>query len=699
MEITFEPRYFNRELSLLDFQERVLALAENNIRPPLERVKFVAIVSSNLDEFHQVRVAGLIEQASAGVGIASPDGMTPREQLAAIYERVVDIDRRIDTLFNKELVPLLEENGIEIVPNYHALDGDDRRYLESVFEETIFPVLTPLAVDPAHPFPYISDLSLNLAVLLRSPEVTGMQFARVKIPPNVPRFMLLPDDKRLVPIEQVVAGNLGRLFGGQDIVDSYEFRVTRNADLAVEEDEADDLLEVMESVLRYRQRAARAVRLEVHNRMTEELQQALLGGLELDQSVVYYRDGLLGLRDLWQIYGLDRPDLKDEPWTPTTQPRLAETTGTEVDIFAELEHGDILVHHPYDSFATSTGAFVAQAATDPAVLAIKQTLYRTSAPDDPAIGGEEAIVRSLMDAAEAGKQVVVLVELKARFDEATNIRWAKMLEEAGVHVVYGVRGLKTHSKILLIVRRETGGIRRYSHIGTGNYNPKTARLYEDLGLLTADPDIGADLSDLFNRLTGYAQPTSYRKLLVAPEALRTRITERIREQGALRSDGHILFKLNHLVDPQIIDELYAASSAGTSIDLIVRGNCCIRAGVPGLSENIRVRSIVGTFLEHSRIYRFGHAGRDAVYYIGSADIMQRNLNGRVEALVPVTDPRIRARLEQIIEVEMADDALAWQMRADGTWQKVSQELNVDTHRVLEELAIDRARGDEMLAPA
>ncbi len=692
MDSTNGTSYVNRELSLLEFQERVFALATTPSRPLLERVKFVAIVSSNLDEFHQVRVAGLLEQAAGVVTKSGPDGLTPRQQLVAIRERIIELNSEIDHLFMDELRPALADEGIEFA-TYDTLGPDDRQDLDTVFEEEIFPVLTPLAVDPTHPFPFISDMSLNLAVLLEDHDTKSRQFARVKIPPNVPRLIPLKDGHRFVPIEQIVNNHLGRLFGGLDVVGSTTFRVTRSADIAVEEEEADDLLEAMESVLRYRQRAARAVRLEVETGIEDNVLALLLQGLQLTHDEVYTRDAPLGLSGLWSVYGLDRPELKDPSWTPTTQPRLAEKGGRTVDFFAELRKGDILVHFPYESFATSTAAFLAQAAADPDVLAIKQTLYRTSIPDDPAIGGEEAVVRTLIEAAEAGKQVVVLVELKARFDEAANINWAKMLESAGVHVVYGVQGLKTHTKTLLVVRREKDGIRRYSHVGTGNFNPNTARIYEDIGLYTADEDIGADLSELFNHLTGYARPASYRKLVIAPHFLRSRIVERIREQGALGAEGRIMMKANHIVDTEIIDELYAASGEGCRIDLIVRGNCSVRAGVPGLSETITLRSIVGRFLEHSRIYRFGPPGSTAVYYIGSADMMQRNLNNRVEALIPVTDPRLKYRIEEVLEVEMADDVLAWEAAPDGSWTKVPTETGVDTHQQLLDLAAERARGE------
>jgi len=692
MDPTNSTPYVNRELSLLAFQERVFALAESQDRPLLERVKFIAIVSSNLDEFHQVRVAGLLEQAESGVTKSGPDGLTPRQQLHAIHERVTALNDSIDRLFNDDVRPALAAEGIEIV-NYDELGVDDRTALDAVFEESIFPVLTPLAVDPSHPFPFISDLSLNLAVLLRDPDTKSQRFARVKIPQNVPRLIRLDDGQRFVPIEQIVSHHLGRLFGGLDVIGSSTFRVTRSADLAVEEEEADDLLRAIESVLRYRQRAAQAVRLEVEAGIPENVLELLLHGLQLTRDEVYVRHAPLGLAGLWSVYGLDRPDLKDPVSPPTTQPRLAERSGRTLDWFSELRKGDILVHYPYESFATSTAAFLAQAAADPDVLAIKQTLYRTSIPDDPAIGGEEAVVRTLIEAAEANKQVVVLVELKARFDEAANINWAKMLESAGVHVVYGVQGLKTHTKTLLVVRREKDGIRRYSHVGTGNFNPNTARIYEDIGLYTADEDIGADLSELFNHLTGYARPATYRKLVVAPDFLRPTIIERIREQAALGPDGHILLKSNHIVDTEVINELYAASDAGCPIDLIVRGNCSVRPGVPGLSDTITVRSIVGRFLEHSRIYRFGKAGPDAVYYIGSADMMQRNLNNRVEALVPVTDPLLKLRLEEILETALSDDVLAWESKPDGTWTKIEPERGIDTHQRLLDLATARALGE------
>ncbi len=690
--MTAQPEHFiNRELSLLAFQERVLAPAEDPELPVLERLKFLAIVSQNLDEFFQVRVAGLINQVDSRVTGTTPDGMTAREQLDAIRPRVVMLFERMDALFTNELVPLLAKADIRLV-EYEDLDADEIHDLHERFDHEIFPILTPLAVDPAHPFPYISNLSLNLAVVVRDPHRDDLQFARIKVPPLLPRFMPL-EGGRFVRVEQVIAHNLDRLFSGHSIVTSFAFRVTRSADLAVEEQEADDLLEAMETVLRFRSRSAGAVRLEVAPDAPPRAIDLLQRELDQHPEHIYQRTAPLDLGSLFELYGLDRPDLKQEPWVPTTGPRLTAPADASVDFFEAIRSGDIIIHHPYESFATSTGAFLAQAASDPNVLAIKQTLYRTWASEDPAVGGEEAIVQSLMTAAEMGKQVVVLVELKARFDEAANIAWAKMLENAGVHVVYGVVGLKTHAKILLVVRREKSGLRRYAHIGTGNYNPKTSRLYEDLGIFTADPDIGRDLSELFNVLTGYGDAQSKRRLVVAPATLRKRLTERIREEGAKGAEGLILFKINHLLDPDIINELYEASQKGCQIDLIVRGICSLRAGVPDLSPTIRVRSIIGRFLEHSRIYRFGHPDAGAVYYTGSADMMPRNLDGRVEVLTPVTDPRLKARIEELLDVLMTDDELAWTLN-DDTWEKVPPGMGLNSHERLQEFALLRQRAGD-----
>ncbi len=690
MEPDAPAHYSNRELSLLDFQERVLALAENPTTPLLERAKFVAIVASNLDEFFQVRVAGLKEQLLAGVAAMAADGMSPQEQLQAIRPRMEHLYQRIDNLVVKELLPDLEANGIRLV-GMHELKDADRAELDLIFDTQVFPVLTPLAVDPAHPFPYISNLSLNLAVLVRNPQTGATQFARVKVPPILPRFIVLADGVRFVPLEQVIAAHLDRLFPGLEVVAHHPFRVTRNADLAVEEEEADDLLAAMETVLQMRHRFSRAVRLEAHPEISDAALRLLTRELRLEPHEVYFVDAPLDLAGMWALHALDRPDLKDPPWTPTTQWRLAEKGGEPPDFFGAMRHSDVLVHLPYDSFATSAGAFLAAAAQDRDVLAIKQTLYRTSLPDDPAKGGEEAVVRSLITAALAGKQVVVLVELKARFDEQANIRWARLLEEAGVHVVYGVMGLKTHAKISLVVRKEGSELRRYSHIGTGNYNPKTARIYEDLGLFTADQDIGADLSELFNVLTGGGSRDNYRKLLVAPTALRTKLAKRIRQEAKKGEEGRVVIKVNHVLDTEMIDTLYEASQAGVDIDLIVRGICGLRPGVPGLSERIRVRSLVGRFLEHSRVYRFGRPEQKATYYMGSADLMTRNLSGRVEALVPVHDPALQGRLEEIIQVNLADDVLAWSLGPDGKWSKVPTEVGVNAQTRLMELALERAR--------
>ena len=681
-----EPRYLNRELSWLDFNARVLALAEDGDVPVLERAKFCAIFSQNLDEFFQVRVAGLKDQLAAGLGATAPDGLSPLDQLRATRERVEDLSRRLQSCFVDDVAPALGRAGI-VLSDWDQLDDDDREYLVDVFEERIFPVLTPLAVDPGHPFPYISNLSLNLAVLVHDPVTGAQRFARVKVPPLLPRFVVMADGERFVPLEQVIAAHLASLFPGMEIESHYPFRVTRNADLSLEEEEADDLLVAVEHELR-RRRFGRAVRLEIDTTMSQEARDLLMRELDLGPSDVYVVDGPLDLDGLWGVYELDRPELKDDLWAPTTQPRLT-LEDEPSDIFAVLRQHEVLVHHPYDSFATSVEAFIEEAASDPQVLAIKQTLYRTS--------GDSPIVDALIDAAGRGKQVAALVELKARFDEQANIGWARALEEAGVHVVYGLMGLKTHTKISLVVREEPDGIRRYCHVGTGNYNPKTARLYEDIGLLSADHDLGEDLSDLFNYLTGSSRQSRYRKMLVAPVTLRDAVRRLIRSEANEGAQGRIVLKMNSLVDPGMIDELYAASRAGVRIDLIVRGICCLRPGVPGLSENIRVRSIVGRYLEHSRIFAFGER-RERHYYIGSADLMPRNLDRRVEAVAPVDDPELQARLQEILDVNLADDMLAWELRSDGRWRKVPTVEGVHTHRRLQELAIERARPRRPKAP-
>jgi polyphosphate kinase len=677
-------RFLNRELSWLDFNERVLALAEDETVPLLERAKFLAIFGQNLDEFFQVRVAGLKDQVAAGVGTRTPDGRSPANQLLEVRERVEELVARQENVFLDQVVPALSEVGI-IFSRWDELDEDDRKYLDDVFENRIFPVLTPLAVDPGHPFPYISDLSLNLAVVIHDPLEDERRFARVKVPLLLPRFVVMPDGERFVPLEQVIARHLHSLFPGLDVLDHFPFRVTRNADLTLEEEEADDLLEAVEVELR-RRRFGRAVRLEIDMAMSSEIRDLLQRELDIEDDDIYPLAGPLDLGGLWALNALDRPDLKDPVWVPVTQARLQPDDETAVDFFRVLRHGDVLVHHPYSSFSTSVEEFVRQAAVDPKVLAIKLTLYRTS--------GDSPIIKSLIRAAERGKQVAALVELKARFDEQANIEWARELEKAGVHVVYGLVGLKIHTKTTLVVREEAEGMRRYCHIGTGNYNPKTARLYEDLGLLTCDPQIGSDLTQLFNYLTGYGRDMHFDKLLVSPRDLRPRLRELIANEASVgEGRGRIILKMNSLVDAELIDELYAASQAGVQIDLIVRGICCLRPGVPGLSENIRVRSIIGRYLEHSRLYHFAHGGPDGgpVYYIGSADLMPRNLDRRVEALVPIEDPELQTQLHELLEVSLGDDTLAWTLGPDGQWRHVERLGTLDTHLRCQELEYARRR--------
>ena len=670
-------RYLNRELSWLDFNSRVLALGEDPSLPVLERFRFLAIWANNLDEFYMVRVAGLKEQVAQGARSASADAMSPAEQLEGIRIAVVNQVARASELFTMELSPVLDKGGIHF-SDYETLGESDRAYLDAQFTERVFPVVTPLAVDPAHPFPYISNLSLNLAVVVRHPNTMVTRFARVKVPPILPRFVVLPDGERFVPLEQLIAFHLAELFPGMEIVEHHPFRVTRNADLEVEEAKGADLLRTIESELT-RRRFGRAIRLEVQPTMSDELRSLLMREMDLAESDVYVMDGPLDFASLSVLGDLDRPDLLWEPWTWVTQPRLSG--GEPVDIFKVIAEGDLLVQHPYESFTSSVATFIAQAARDRRVLAIKQTLYRTSR--------NSPIMRSLMEAASQGKQVVALVELKARFDEERNIEWAQRLEDAGVHVVYGVLGLKTHTKITLVVRDEGDVIRRYAHVGTGNYNDSTARIYEDFGLLTVDPDIGADLSELFNYLTGYSRQRSYRKLLVSPGSARRRMLEMIRAEAAL-PDGHITMKMNSLVDEGMIEALYEASNAGCRIDLIVRGICCLIPGVAGMSENITVRSVVGRYLEHSRVYRFGRRGKDRQYFLGSADLMPRNLDRRVEALAPIEDPDLQFRLDEVLEVLLADDSLAWQLGPDGSYFKIPTTIGVNTHLTLRALAEARA---------
>ncbi len=679
-----DPQYYlSRELSWLEFNYRVLHEALDPRTPLLERLKFLAIFSSNLDEFFMVRVAALKEQVEANVSKLSADGRTPSEQLQAISQRLRPMVAQQHRHFEEILRPTLADRGIHIL-EYMDLSQEQRLYLQRYFEEHLFPVLTPLAVDPGHPFPYISNLSLNLAVVVKDPETEEEYFARVKVPKLLPRFVPLPCELEswhpsggrpsfsFVPLEQVIAHNLEFLFPGMNIQEYHAFRVTRNADLGLEEDEADDLLQAIEQELRKRRFGGSVVRLEIQATMPVPVRQMLCEELSLAESDVYEMDGLLCLGDLMCLMDLPLPELKDPPWTPVVPPRFRRLSDPSddcpdmdaeegEDLFALIRQRDILVHHPYDSFAATVQRFITQAASDPAVLAIKMTLYRTT--------GDSPILNALIQAAENGKQVAVLVELKARFDEENNIHWARKLENAGVHVVYGLVGLKTHTKVAMVVRREVDRIRRYAHIGTGNYNPKTARIYTDLGLLSCRDDLGADLTDLFNYLTGYSRQRAYRKLLVAPVNMRSGMTALIRremEHCKNGSRGRIVAKMNSLVDPQIIASLYEASQAGVQIDLIVRGMCCLRPGVKGVSENIRVQSLVGRFLEHSRIFYFHNRGEEEVY-IGSADWMSRNLNRRVEAVVPVEEPELAKDLQEILGIMLADNRQTWDLQPVGTY--------------------------------
>ena len=683
-----QVRYANRELSWLDFNSRVLAQAEDWRLPLLERLKFCAIYGSNLDEFFMVRVAGLKDQVAAGVTTAPPDGLSPLAQLAEIRREVDHQATRLERVVLGDLVTSLADEGIHLL-EWNQLGLADRKRASGEFEDRIFPVLTPLAVDPGHPFPYISNLSLSIAVLVTDPETGQHRFARIKVPPSLPRFVELPDD-RFVAVEQVMIAHLDYLFPGMDVVGGWAFRVTRNADLTLDED-AEDLLEAVELELR-RRRFGRAIRLEVGEDMPTEVRELLIRELDLDEDDVFTYHGWLDASDFMQFMALDRADLKVS-MTPGITPRRLRDLENGRDLFTRINQGDIFLHHPYDSFSSSVTEFVRLASLDPDVLAIKITLYRTS--------GDSPIIDALIQAAEQGKQVAALVELKARFDEQANITWAKRLEEAGVHVVYGLVGLKIHTKTTLVVRDEPEGIRRYCHIGTGNYNPRTARIYEDIGILTSDPEVGDDLTQLFNFLTGYGRDVGYQQLLVAPSSLRPSLEELIElEMSAPAGQGRIVFKMNSLVDARIIDRLYDASQAGVRIDLIVRGICCLIPGVPELSENIRVRSIVGRNLEHSRIYYFANGGRvdgddpsrpdDSLerYYIGSADLMPRNLDRRVEVLLNVKDRYCRDRLWEILQVNLDDTELAWELDPNGAYRRIDGPQNA--HDDLEALAAARA---------
>jgi polyphosphate kinase len=662
-----DERHLNRELSWLDFNRRVLSLAAEQGIPLLERVKFIAIFSSNLDEFFQVRVAALHDQVAADLTMAGDDGRTPAQLLAEIgtvVRELIDIE---EDIVANELRPMMAKENIEIV-GWDDLLPDERAYVVDIFQQRIFPVLTPLAVDPAHPFPYISNLALSLAAMVSDPNTGERRFARLKVPSILPRLMALPGGERFVPLEQVITAHLQSLFVGMEVEEVAAFRITRNADLTVEDEDADDLLVAVELELR-RRRFGRAVRLEIDASMSPEMLELLLRELELERDAVTVHHELLDLTCLFALQALERPALKDTPWPPVTAGRIVTADDAGRSLFSVIRERALLVHHPYESFASSAEAFLSEAASDPRVQSIKMTLYRTS--------GDSPIARSLIRAAERGVQVAVLVELKARFDEATNVTWAKTLERAGVHVVYGVVGLKTHAKCVLVVRSDSDGLRRYVHLGTGNYNSRTARLYEDLGYITCDPAIGEDATQLFNHLTGYSRDNEYKSLIVAPHYLRPRLLELIANEARHGEQGSITIKTNSIGDPEMIDALYAASAAGVSIDLLVRGICCLRAGVEGLSENIRVRSVLGRYLEHSRIYRFANGaevagGHPATphFLIGSADLMPRNLDRRVETLVPVAHPKHQAWLDQALEFQLADDIVAFDLQPDDTWLRV-----------------------------
>jgi polyphosphate kinase len=655
--------FFNRELSWLDFNQRVLELAEDPEVPLLERVRFCGIYANNLDEFFMVRVAGLFDQLDAGIEASGPDGLNPTEQIDAIQRRVLELDDRLCECFGGNLQPALEEHGIRIVTLEDA-NEEERREIDARFERQVFPTLTPLVIGLGRPFPYISNLSLSLGVLLRDAESGNEIIARIKVPKELlGRFLPIGDSGlAFVPLEEVIAANLDALFPGIDVIDHGYFRVTRDADFTVS-DEADDLLQAVQDELR-RRRFGEVVRLEVASGMNPKLRAQLVAALRLEDREVYDIEGLLDLADLDAIADVPgHAELRWSPWTPVTQPRLQGEDDEPVDMFAEISQRDILVHHPYDSFATSVERFVAQAVADPDVLAIKQTVYRTS-DDSP-------LVPSLIRASERGKQAVCMVELKARFDEEANIHWAKSLEEAGVHVVYGIPGLKTHVKAILVARREGEQVREYVHMGTGNYNPKTARLYTDFGLFTADPDVGADVAEMFNFLTGYGRPAEYRKVLVSPTTMRDQIIEEIeRTAGAHQAgeEARIALKMNALVDARCIKALYEASQAGVRIDINVRGICCLRPGVEGVSENITVRSVVGRFLEHSRIYAF-RRGEETRMLMGSADLMPRNLDSRVELVAPVEDAALKSELMDVLERCLADNASSWELDPEGCWNK------------------------------
>jgi polyphosphate kinase len=673
----FEDRFLDRELSWLRFNQRVLELAEDPQLPLLERTRFLAIFTSNLDEFFMVRVAGLKRRIAAGVAVPAASGLMPTEVLELIWSTTRELSERQARVFRDDIVPALSEAGIELV-RWDDLDREEQKQSKRLFRDRVFPVLTPLAVDPAHPFPYISGLSLNLAVLLRNPRTGKDHFARVKVPPIFERFVPV-GNQRFVPLEDVIGEHLKRLFPGMEVLEVHTFRVTRNEDLEVEEDDAENLLAALEKEL-LRRRFGPPVRLEVEESIAPQVLELLISELGVSEEEVFKLRGPLDLRGLHNIADLPRQDLKYPAYLPTTHERLAEVeSAAPVDVFKAARRHDVLLHHPYDSFATSVQRFLEQAAADPHVLAIKQTLYRTS--------GDSPIIDALIDAAESGKQVLVIVEIKARFDEQANIRWARKLEQAGCHVVYGLVGLKTHCKLSMVVRDEPDGIRRYTHIGTGNYNPKTSRLYEDLGLITVNQRIGEDVAHLFNNLSGWSRNATYDELLVAPDSIRDGLVERIHREIAHHQNGQparIRLKANSVVDEAIIDALYLASQAGVPVELLVRGICALRPGVPGLSETIAVRSVLGRFLEHSRIFWFDNGGEPEAW-IGSADMMHRNLDRRVEVLVRLPGEDEIAAVGGLLDLAFDPGTNAWELDSEGGWTRNAGQVH------LHERLIERQR--------
>jgi polyphosphate kinase len=677
-----ESRFFARQLSDLDFNDRLLDLVDDPSVPLLEQVKFLILFSERIDEFFQVQVAGLRRQVVAGIKALGLNGTTPDQLLADVRASLERMVRRQEKLLLGEVIPNLRDNAIELC-DWDALHADDRAHLHETFDHLILPVVTPLTVDPSHPFPYISNLSLNVGVEVRNRANGTSRFARVKVPPNVDRLLPLPGGDRFIPLEQVLVAFLPELFPGMDVGEACIFRVTRDADLALDDDAADDLLLALQEELR-RRRFLPVVRLEIDSRTSEGPVERLTEELGLGPDDVYRFAGPLGLDCLWALHALDRPDLHDEPWTPLVPPALTTVEREEdANIFSVLSRQDVLVHHPYDSFSASVEELLNEAADDSQVLAVKQCLYRTS--------GDSPVVAALVRAAEHGKQVAALVEVTARFDEEANIGWARALEEAGAHVIYGLMGFKTHAKTTLVVRQEGEAVRLYCHVGTGNYNPKTARMYEDVGILSSRPEIGADVTRFFNFITGFSQPPRYRELVTSPGGIRDRVIECIEREAESGPDGRIVLKVNGLDDVAVMDALYRASQAGVPIDLIIRGICCLRPGVPGLSETIKVRSIVGRFLEHSRILRFGSGiERPPAYFIGSADLRRRNLDRRIEAMILVADPEAVTQLERILELNLADDTQSWALDSHGDWHRIPTTRGVNAQRALQAAALARS---------